>query len=55
MDSISSVAEGVEAHERIEFHRSHKCDRMQGYLFSRAVDPEAFERKWRGAKRAAIR
>jgi EAL domain-containing protein (putative c-di-GMP-specific phosphodiesterase class I) len=55
MDSMSSVAEGVVTHEQIELLRSHKCDRMQGYLFSRAVDLEEFERKWHGAKRAAIR
>jgi diguanylate cyclase (GGDEF)-like protein/PAS domain S-box-containing protein len=45
------VAEGVENREQLEFLRAHKCDRVQGYLFSRPVDAQAMESllaSWRG-------
>jgi diguanylate cyclase (GGDEF)-like protein/PAS domain S-box-containing protein len=48
---LTVVAEGVEKPEQFEFLRAHKCDRAQGYLFSRPVDAAAFEsvlRSWRG-------
>jgi EAL domain-containing protein (putative c-di-GMP-specific phosphodiesterase class I) len=37
---MTIVAEGVETVEQREFLRSHGCDEMQGYLFSRPVAPE---------------
>jgi EAL domain-containing protein (putative c-di-GMP-specific phosphodiesterase class I) len=40
------VAEGVETAEQREFLRYHRCDRAQGWLFSPAVAPEAFEREF---------
>jgi EAL domain-containing protein (putative c-di-GMP-specific phosphodiesterase class I) len=36
------VAEGVENEEQLAFLRQHRCDEMQGYLFSPPVAPEEF-------------
>ncbi|WP_447985553.1 putative bifunctional diguanylate cyclase/phosphodiesterase [Nitrospira sp. Nam74] len=41
---LKVIAEGVETLEQLEFLRAHKCDALQGYLFSPAVPAEAFER-----------
>ena len=35
--NLSTIAEGVERKEQLEFLRSHHCDSVQGYLFSRPV------------------
>ncbi|MGJ7498432.1 bifunctional diguanylate cyclase/phosphodiesterase [Variovorax sp. RT4R15] len=40
--SLTVVAEGVETFEQEQFLRQQKCDRTQGYFFSRPVSPEAF-------------
>jgi diguanylate cyclase (GGDEF)-like protein/PAS domain S-box-containing protein len=34
---LEVVAEGVETQEQYRFLREHRCDRLQGYLFSRPV------------------
>ncbi|PZO37425.1 MAG: GGDEF domain-containing protein [Pseudanabaena frigida] len=34
---LRAIAEGVERKEQLEFLRSHSCDGVQGYLFSRPV------------------
>jgi diguanylate cyclase (GGDEF)-like protein/PAS domain S-box-containing protein len=39
---VVAVAEGVETRGQCEFLRSHGCDAMQGYLFSKPLTPEAF-------------
>jgi diguanylate cyclase (GGDEF)-like protein len=39
---VSVVAEGVETDEQLAFLKRRKCDAMQGFLFSKAVSPEAF-------------
>ena len=40
--NLKAIAEGVERKEQLEFLRSHNCDAVQGYLFSRPVpDHEA--------------
>jgi len=38
------VAEGVETLGQLEFLKESSCDRLQGFLFSRPLDPENFER-----------
>ena len=35
--NLKAIAEGVERKEQLEFLRSHGCDAVQGYLFSRPV------------------
>lgn len=35
--NLKAIAEGVELKEQLEFLRSHNCDAVQGYLFSRPV------------------
>jgi diguanylate cyclase (GGDEF)-like protein/PAS domain S-box-containing protein len=35
--NLKAIAEGVERKEQLEFLRSHNCDGVQGYLFSRPV------------------
>jgi diguanylate cyclase len=42
---LKVVAEGVETTEQAQFLRDHGCDEMQGYLLSKPVPPEQFE-KW---------
>jgi EAL domain-containing protein (putative c-di-GMP-specific phosphodiesterase class I) len=37
----SVVAEGVEDESQLRFLMRHRCDLVQGYLFSRALAPEA--------------
>jgi EAL domain-containing protein (putative c-di-GMP-specific phosphodiesterase class I) len=39
---LKVVAEGVEDQRQLEFLRAHRCDKIQGYLFSRPVPPAAF-------------
>ncbi|RZI60112.1 MAG: EAL domain-containing protein [Pseudomonas sp.] len=40
--SLTVVAEGVETPAQAQFLREQACDRIQGYLFSRPVQAEAF-------------
>lgn len=41
---LKVIAEGVETHEQLEFLQAHRCDSIQGHLFSPAVPAEAFDR-----------
>jgi diguanylate cyclase (GGDEF)-like protein/PAS domain S-box-containing protein len=48
---MTVVAEGVETDQQYAFLRAHDCDRVQGYLFSRPLEPDRLERllrNWRG-------
>jgi diguanylate cyclase (GGDEF)-like protein len=38
--NLSVLAEGIESKEQLDFLRNEKCDRAQGFLFSRPVNPE---------------
>lgn len=40
---MTTIAEGVETREQRTFLTSHGCDEIQGYLYSRPLDPEVFE------------
>jgi diguanylate cyclase (GGDEF)-like protein/PAS domain S-box-containing protein len=41
---LGTVAEGVETEEQLEFLRNHRCDMIQGFLFSEAVPALEVER-----------
>jgi diguanylate cyclase (GGDEF)-like protein/PAS domain S-box-containing protein len=38
------IAEGVETEEQLAFLKGHDCDQLQGFLLSRPLTPEAFDR-----------
>ena len=39
---LSVIAEGIETQEQYEFIKRQKCDKVQGYLFSKPLPPEGF-------------
>ena len=40
---LKTVGEGVESEEQFEFLKNKGCDLFQGFYFSKALDPKAFE------------
>lgn len=44
---LKVVAEGVETAAQVEFLRTHACDGIQGYYFSKPLPPEALEKRLR--------
>lgn len=46
---MSTIAEGVETQPQLDFLRENGCDEIQGYHYSRPLDPERFEAFVRGA------
>jgi diguanylate cyclase (GGDEF)-like protein/PAS domain S-box-containing protein len=51
---LGVIAEGVETADQAEFLRFIGCEEMQGFLFSKPVDAETFERLLREGKRMPI-
>ncbi len=41
--NLKVIAEGVETVDQLAFLKAHKCDMLQGYLFSKPVPAEEFE------------
>ncbi|MBI5782251.1 MAG: EAL domain-containing protein, partial [Gammaproteobacteria bacterium] len=52
---IKVIAEGVETAKQLAFMRSHKCDGMQGYYFSKPVTAEAMTKLLQKGHRLALR
>ena len=42
--NLRVVAEGVETPEQLNFLRKHNCDEIQGYIFSKPIPAEQFQR-----------
>jgi len=40
--SLTVVAQGVETREQAEYLRTHACDELQGFYFSRPLPAEQF-------------
>jgi len=48
--NFTTIAEGVETEEQLQFLRTHRCHEIQGYLFSRPLPPEQIPewlQRWR--------
>lgn len=43
---LTVIAEGVETAQQVEFLRSHDCDQIQGYLFSKPVCAADYEERF---------
>ncbi len=41
---LSSIAEGVETQEQFDFLKAEGCDEIQGYMYSKPLDVEDFEK-----------
>jgi EAL domain-containing protein (putative c-di-GMP-specific phosphodiesterase class I) len=48
--TMKVIAEGVESREQLAALRAERCDEIQGYLASPAIEPAQFERVLRGWK-----
>jgi EAL domain-containing protein (putative c-di-GMP-specific phosphodiesterase class I) len=46
---LKVIAEGVENEAQMSFLRTHQCDEIQGYCFSKPLAPEDAAVKLRGA------
>jgi EAL domain-containing protein (putative c-di-GMP-specific phosphodiesterase class I) len=42
--NLKVIAEGVETEEQLKFLKEQNCNEIQGYLFSKPVPPEEFEK-----------
>lgn len=51
---LKVIAEGVETEPELSFLIQNKCDAMQGYLFSRPLTPEEFEKLLLAGKSLAL-
>ena len=52
--NLRAVAEGVETEGQLSYLRSHGCEEMQGFYFSRPVPSGAFEQLLREGRRLAF-
>jgi EAL domain-containing protein (putative c-di-GMP-specific phosphodiesterase class I) len=43
--NLKVIAEGVENEEQMSFLRTHQCDEIQGYYFSKPLSPNDFVEK----------
>ncbi len=51
---LNVIAEGVETEGQMEYLRSHGCNEMQGYFFSRPVPVGDFEQMLRSGRKLAL-
>jgi len=51
---LKVIAEGVEDEAQMAFLRTHQCDEIQGYYFSRPLPAEEAAEKQRGRARSSI-
>ncbi len=51
---LNVIAEGVETEGQLEYLRSHGCDEIQGYFFSRPVPAGDFEQMLRSGRRLEL-
>lgn len=50
---LSTVAEGVELQEQIDFLYAEGCQTIQGYFYSKPLNPIAFQQQWRSLNPAS--
>ncbi|OZH53170.1 hypothetical protein AFK68_19460 [Hydrocoleum sp. CS-953] len=50
--NLRVVAEGVETQAELDFLRKHKCDEIQGYLFSAPLPTSKFEQLLKEGKKS---
>ena len=48
---LKIIAEGVEYTQQFDFLKEHKCDKVQGFLFSKPIPSEEFEQLLREGKK----
>ena len=48
---LKIIAEGVEYAQQFDFLKEHKCDKVQGFLFSKPIPSEEFEQLLREGKK----
>ncbi|MFT6580385.1 MAG: sensor c-di-GMP phosphodiesterase-like protein, partial [Alphaproteobacteria bacterium] len=52
--NLSVVAEGVETEAEHRFLRSHGCEQVQGWYFSRALPPDQFVDWYQSTRRPPL-